>query len=231
MTNLLHSVRFPNESDAFRSARNELLNAEIELRRAVELVAAKRRALPIGGEVPEDYVFEQLTEDGDEVQEIRMSDLFSPGKDTLVIYSFMYGPQMKAACPLCTSILDGLDGQVPHIEQKVSFYVVAKSPVKRITSFARQRGWRNLRLLSSAKNTYNHDYQGEDAHGDQMPGVNVFVRRDGRIYHTYATELMLVKPDPGQDPRPVDMIWPLWNVLDYTPDGRGNWHPSLSYEK
>lgn len=113
----------------------------------------------------------------------------------------------------------------------MSFYAVAKSPVKRITGFARQRGWRNLRLLSSAKNTYNHDYQGEDANGDQMPGVNVFVRRDGRIYHTYGTELMLVKPDAGQDPRPVDMIWPLWNVLDYTPDGRGNWHPSLSYEK
>jgi len=144
---LLHSVRFPNESDDFRSARNELLDAEIELRRAVELVAAKRRALPIGGEIPEDYVFEQLSEEGDDVQEIRMSDLFSPGKNTLVIYSFMYGPKMKTACPLCTSILDGLDGQVPHIEQQVNFYVVAKSPVKRITSFARQRGWRNLRLL------------------------------------------------------------------------------------
>ena len=98
--NLLHSVRFPNESDAFRSARNELLDAEIELRRAVELVAAKRRALPTGGEIPEDYVFEQLSEDGDDVQEIRMSDLFSPGKDTLVIYSFMYGPQMEQPCPL-----------------------------------------------------------------------------------------------------------------------------------
>lgn len=231
MTNPLHSIRFPNESDEFRSARNALLEAEIELRRAVESVAEKRRALPIGGEVPEDYVFEQLSEDGDDIQEVRMSDLFSHGKNTLVIYSFMYGPKMKAACPLCTSILDGLDGQVRHIEQRVSFYVVAKSPVKRITSFARQRGWRNLHLLSSAKNTYNHDYQGEDANGDQTPGVNVFLKRDGRIYHTYGTELMLVPPDTGQDPRPVDMIWPLWNVLDYTPDGRGNWHPRLSYDE
>lgn len=228
-----HSVRFPGESDEYRAARSDLLKAEIDLRRAAESVNRQRRALPLGGEVAEDYLFEEAVAKGDssEVGEVRMSELFSPGKDTLVLYSFMYGPEMKEACPSCTSILDAMDAEARHITQRVNFAVVGKSPVLRLTAHARKRGWRDLRLLSSGRSTYNHDYQGEDAAGNQTPILNVFARRDGRIYHTYATELLFASPDPGQDPRHVDMIWPLWNLLDLTPDGRGEkWNPRLSYE-
>jgi len=90
-----HDVRFPGETDSYRSARNELLDAEIELRRQVEAVAAKRRRLPMGGEVPEDYAF-----DAAEGRRVKMSELFRDGKDTLVIYSLMFGPQMEEPCPL-----------------------------------------------------------------------------------------------------------------------------------
>ena len=159
-----------------------------------------------------------------------MSQLFEKGKDTLVFYSFMYGPKMAEPCPLCTSILDGMDGEAPHIRQRVNFAVIAKSPMERILKFARQRGWRNLPLLSSANNTYNHDYHAEAENGGQMPALNVFVRRDGRIHHFYNTELLYAPSEKGQDGRHVDLIWPLWNVFDYTPDGRSlDWNPRLSY--
>jgi predicted dithiol-disulfide oxidoreductase (DUF899 family) len=137
---------------------------------------------------------------------------------------------MKSACTSCTSILDGLNGAAPHVNDRVNLVVVAKSPLERIRAFARGRGWRNLRLLSSSDNTYNRDYQGESAERNQRPALNVLTRRDGKIYHTYCTELMFVPSEPGQNPRRVDMIWPVWNIFDYTPEGRGtDWHPKLEY--
>jgi predicted dithiol-disulfide oxidoreductase (DUF899 family) len=187
----------------------------------------------LNGAVPEDYIFEESARDSADAsaaRQVRMSELFEPGKETLVIYSFMYGPKMATPCPLCTSILDGLDGQAPHISQPVNFVVVAKSPLERIRAFARERGWRNLRLLSSDANAYNRGYQGETAAGEQIPSLNVFVRRDGRIHHVYNTELLFAPNEPGQDGRHVDLIWPLWNMFDFTPEGRGEkWRPKLSY--
>ncbi len=229
----LHSIRFPGESDAYRAARNELLEAEIKLRRTIEEVAALRRQLPLGGAAPEDYLFEEGAADlADEqtIRAVRLSELFQPGKNTLAVYSFMYGPNMQAACPSCTSILDSLNGASPHVTQRINLAVVAKSPLARIRAFARQRGWNNLRLLSSANNTYNRDYLGELPNGSQMPSLNIFVRRDGGIYHFHNTELLFAPKEPGQDGRHVDQIWPLWNLLDFTPDGRGtDWYPKLSY--
>ena len=225
----LHLERFPGESKAYRAARDKLLRAEIDLRRRTESVAALRRKLPVGGAVPEDYEFEEF---GDSIaRRVKLSELFAPGKDTLVVYSFMYSPNMAHACPSCTSILDSLDGAAPHLTQRVSLAVVAKSPIARIREFAQKRGWRHLRLISSAGNSYNRDYRGETAQGEQTPMLNVFTKRSGKIRHAYATELRLVPSDKGQDPRHVDSIWPLWNVFDFTPDGRGtNWHPRLNYE-
>ncbi len=218
------TVRFPGESTAYRTARDELLAAEVELRRTIEAVAAKRRTLPLGGAIPQDYEF------GEADTRTRLSELFEGGKNTLIVYSFMYGPAMKEACPACTSILDALDGEVPHIAQRVNLVVVAKSPIERIQSHARERGWRNLRLMSSAANSYNHDYHAEDDKGSQLPMLNVFVKRDGRVHHASGTELLYVPPEPGQNGRHVDMIWPLWNLFDYTPEGRGeNWYPQLKY--
>jgi predicted dithiol-disulfide oxidoreductase (DUF899 family) len=233
MASSLHSNRFPGESAAYREARNQLLQAELTLRKNIEEVASLRRKLPLGGEIPEDYVFDEGShnlEDSATVRKTRIPELFQPGKDTLAIYNFMYGPKMKAACPACTSILDGLNGAAPHATQRINLAVVARNPLEKIRSHARSRGWHNLRLLSSASNTYHRDYHGETNEGDQEPGLNVFVRRDGKIHHSYYTELRFVPPEPGQDHRAVDLLWPLWHLFDFTPEGRGtNWHPKLTY--
>jgi len=233
MSQPLHAVRFPGESAAYRVARDRLLHAEIELRQQVEAVAALRRALPPGGQVPVDYFFDDEGDtpvDADVERQVRLSDLFEDGKNSLAIYSFMFGPAMAQPCPSCSSILDALDGEMPHLRQRINVAVVAKSPIQRIRHFARERGWRQLHLLSCAHNTYSADYHGETADGRQMPALNVFTRRDGNIHHTWCSELMFVPSEPGQDPRHVDLIWPLWNLLDCTPEGRGaDWRPSLWY--
>ena len=217
-------MHFPGESDHYRAARNELLEAEKDLRRNVERVAAMRRTLPLGGEPPEDYAFDGAN------GPVRLSELFEDGKDSLIVYSYMFGPQMKAPCVLCTSILDALDGEAPHVVQRVNLAVVAKSPIERILGFTRPRGWKNLRLLSSSGNTYNRDYGAENEKGSQLPACNVFVRRDGKVRHFYSTELLYEPPEAGEDGRHVDMFWPLWNLFDLTPEGRGtDWYPRLSY--
>lgn len=226
-------VKFPGESDDYRAARNELLDAELGLRRQVESVAALRRRLPAGGVVPEDYVFQESAgDDATSSRSVRMSQLFADGKNTLILYNFMYGPQMPEACPSCTSILDALDGESQHVVQRVSFAVVAKSPIDRIMRYANERHWRSLRLLSSGENNYNRDYYGEMPGGEQMPMINVFARdgAGGTIRHFWASEMLHAATDPGQDPRHVDFVWPMWSLFDLTPEGRdAKWGPRLSY--
>jgi predicted dithiol-disulfide oxidoreductase (DUF899 family) len=227
------AVTFPGESKAYRKKRRELLKEEVALRRHVEKVAALRRKLPLGGPAPKDYLFEEGSpkiEEVGPVRSVRLSQLFAPGKDTLVLYSYMYGPAMKNACPSCTSLIDGFDGTAPHVSQRVNFAIEAKSPIERIRMLARGRGWRHLRLLSSAKSTYRRDYLGEGENGQQNPMLNVFVRRKGKIHHFWGSEMLFSKSDKKADGRHVDMFWPLWNLFDLTPEGRGtDWYPRLSY--
>lgn len=228
-------MRFPGETDEYRRARDELLQAEVELRRHVEAVAAQRRGLPLGGEVPTDYEFEEWDDAADAPRGVRLSGLFEDGKDTLFLYSHMFipdehGDPLGAACPSCTSIIDAVDGQVPHVTQHVNLAVAAKVPLERLRAHAASRGWRHARLLSSAGSTYNRDYHAEDDDGSQLPMATVFVRRDGRIHHFWSSELWDAPTEPGQNPRHVDFLWPLWSILDRTPGGRGtDWHPKLSY--
>jgi predicted dithiol-disulfide oxidoreductase (DUF899 family) len=225
----LHSRRFPAETPSYRRARNELLAAEMKLRQSIEAVAALRRKLPPGGLVLQDYVFTGVT-GPDQSGPMKLSELFAPGKHVLAIYSFMYGPKMERACPSCTSMLDSLDGAAPHVSQRVNLVVVAKSPLSRILAFARERGWRRLRLLSSSGNSYNQDYWAESADGAQMPMLNVFVKRGEEIRHFWGSEMLYAPWARGQHPRHIDSIWPLWNLLDVTPEGRGtDWHPKLDY--
>ena len=238
-------IRFPGESGEYRRDRNKLLEAEVELRRAIERVAVQRRALPPGGAVPEDYRFEEVA---DGAGEVSFTELFAPGKGTLVVYSFMFPrwkgdtrpgptgetgklPLIETPCPSCTSILDSLDGAAHHLGQRLNLVVVAKSDPERVRTFARERGWRNLRLLSSRNNTYNRDYHAETDEGDQIPILNVFLRDGDQIRHAWATELMFAPREEGEDPRHVDFIWPVWNVLDATPEGRGaaSDFPKLQY--
>jgi len=239
-TKTLHDVRFPGESEQYREARDELLKAEVELRRQIEAVAAKRRKLPLGGVVPQDYVFEEWDAGANAARPVRLSQLFEDGKDTLFLYSHMFNPDSSGAplmepCPSCTSIIDAVDGAAPHIAQRINFAVAAKAPLERFRAHAKARGWSHARLLSSSKNTYNHDYHAEGAWGtpgdaNQDPMATVFVRRDGKIHHFWSSELYRVPSDPGEDMRHVDFMWPLWAILDTTPDGRGaEWRPELEY--
>lgn len=234
MSEPLHTTRFPGESDEYRQAREELLRAEIELRRSTEAVAAQRRELPLGGEVPVDYVFEEPAGEAGPAKEVRLSELFADGKDTLYLYSFMFirgesGTPLGSACPSCTSILDALDGEAPHITRQINLAICAKVPIEQFSEHARRRGWSHARLLSSANSTYNHDYNAEAPDGAQRPIATVFIRRDGKIHHFWSSELAFAPTDPGQHPRHVDYMWPAWNVFDLTPGGRGDWDPQLEY--
>jgi len=239
----LEHLHFPNESASYRQARNALLGEEMELRRQVERVAAHRRALPQGGAVREDYVFEGAGEGGKPTG-VKLSQLFAPGKDTLAVYSFMFGPERERPCPGCTHFLDGLDGSAQHILQRVNLVVVAKSPLPRLLAFAKERGWRHLRLLSTAGNDYDRDYFGDSAAlsaamrdqqefkpGEEwdMPMLNVFRREDGAIRHFWGSELLYVPPEPGQQYRHNDLLDPVWNLFDVTPEGRGDFEPKLDY--
>jgi predicted dithiol-disulfide oxidoreductase (DUF899 family) len=241
------AIGFPGESAEYRAARDRLLEQEIELRRAMEAVAAARRNLPSGGVVPEDYVF-QGGGAGGTPTDVKLSELFSPGKDSLAIYSFMFprdpgddrpGPAggqtallelEETPCPSCVALLDQLDGAAEHTSQLLNLAVVAKSPLPRILTFAEERGWGRLRLLSSAGNTYNRDYLGETAEGDQRPMLNVFHRDGGTIRHFWGSELFYAPTDGEQDPRHIGTLEPFWNLLDLTPEGRpAEWDEQLSY--
>lgn len=217
---------FPGESLEYRAARDRLLQAERALRDQIEAVAALRRRLPDGGPV-EDYVFE-ATGEYEAPERVRLSELFSHGRQSLVVYSMMFGPDAEAPCASCASLIDGLNGVARHVLDRVDLVVVARSPLPRIAGVARARGWNRVPLLSSAHNDYNRDYLAEDEEGRQYPMLNVFVRRPEGIRHFWGSELLHVS-GPG-DPRHVDLVWPIWNLLDLTPEGRGrDWQPKLDY--
>jgi predicted dithiol-disulfide oxidoreductase (DUF899 family) len=224
-----HEKRFPGESDSYREARNELLEAEINLRRQTEEVAAMRRNLPDSAKIKKDYVFEEKDASGD-TRHTKLPELFGEGKDSLIIYSFMFGPKNEKPCTSCSSILDGINGMVFHAEQRVNMAIVAKTSIDKLTAWAEVKGWKNLRLLSSSGNDYNRDYFGEDEKGNQLPMLNVFRKTSEGIFHFYATELLFAPSEKGQNGRHVDSIWPLWNLFDYTAGGRGtDWYPKHGY--
>ena len=217
-------IRFPNESAAYRAARTALLAEEIELRRHLERVAVLRRTLPPGGEVTGNYRFEG--ENG----QVTFADLFGD-KDTLVVYSFMYGPQRKRPCPVCVNLLGPLDTNAADIEQNVALAVIARSPIARLTAWKSERGWRHLKLYGDRVETYSRDYHGVAPDGSDVGQFNVFVREKGAIRHFWGDEMTPGSADPGEDPRGAPELAPLWNILDLTPRGRApDWYPSLAYD-
>jgi predicted dithiol-disulfide oxidoreductase (DUF899 family) len=243
------NIAFPGESAAYRAARDRLLAKEIELRRAMEAVSVLRRELPPGGLIPEDYVFDGLGPDGAPAK-LKLSELFAPGKDSLVVYNFMFprypkddrpGPAEGATarlkleegpCPSCVAFLDALDGSAKHVEGAgFNFVVIAKAPLDRLTTFAKERGWRNLRLLSAAGNSFKRDYLAETPEGFQMPMVTVFHRDGSEIRHFWSSEMLYAPADPGQDPRHAGTIEPSWNIFDLTREGRpSDWQEQLKYD-
>jgi len=218
-----NTVRMPNESAEYRSARNALLAEEIELRRHIERVAAQRRALPPGGEVRGDYRFEGVNGPVD------LAGLFGD-KQTLVVYSYMFGPERERPCPMCTSLLSSWDGEARDMEQNFALAVVARSPLAKLLAFKKERGWQHLKLYSDLNGNFSRDYHAIADDGSDIPAFNVFTRRDGTIRLFWAGEMGGESADAGQDPRGAPDPMPLWTVLDATPEGRRpNWYPSLDY--
>ncbi|WP_158754126.1 DUF899 family protein [Dyella sp. S184] len=220
----LNLMIFPNESADYRRARNALFVEEIELRRHIERVAEQRRALPPGGEVTGDYRFEGEEGPHD------LAGLFGD-KQTLVVYSYMFGPQRERPCPMCTSLLSAWDGEARDIGQRVALAVVARSPIERLLAFKKERGWRDLKLYSDTNGNFSRDYHGIDKNGSDDSAINVFTRRDGTIRHYWSGEMGSETADPGQDPRGAPDLMPIWTILDMTPEGRGtDWYPKLNYQ-
>ena len=218
-----NGVRYPHESEAYRAARDALLTEEIELRRHIERVAAQRRALPAGGAVKNGYSFEG------EHGPVSFEDLFGD-KQTLVLYSYMFGPKSERPCPMCTSLLSAWDGEAQDMQQRVALAVVARAPIQRLIAFKNERGWRNLKLYCDLTDEFSRDFHGVGADGSDNSGFNVFTRRDGTIRHFWSGEMGSATADPGQDPRGAPDLMPLWTVLDATPEGRGaDWYPKLNY--
>ena len=235
-------LSYPNESAEYRKARNSLLSGEIALRRQIEAVAAQRRALPPGGEIPEDYVFERIGENG-MPEHVGMSKLFG-SHQTLILYSFMYGPERETPCPMCTHLLDSINGGARHVGQRASLYIVAKSPIARLVAWAHERGWNHLQLLSTAGNRYDADYFGDSSKvpedirklrdpegGDDWDETmfNVFRLDNGKVRHSWGSELTWAPEEPGQHHRSGDAVNALWGLLDMTPEGRGQFMPRLAY--
>ncbi|MGO1120479.1 DUF899 family protein [Rhodovibrionaceae bacterium A322] len=217
---VLHDMTFPNESAEYRAARNDLLLAERDLRRQTEKVAALRRALPPGGRLKEDYC---LTGPAGPV---RLSSLFRPDSDTLFVYNFMLAPG-GAPCPACTSFCDSLNGTARHLMKFHGLAVVAEAPLSEFQALADSRPWPHLPIYSSNGTTFKQDYRAVSAEGGQLPLLLVFRQTPDGIVLTYASELLFADSDEGQHPRHIDPCWPLWNLLDLTPGGRGQAFPSL----
>lgn len=243
MTGDFPRMVLPNESAEYRAARNALLDAEIGLRRQSEAVAAMRRALPPGGELAEDFVFERIGVHS-RPEQVRLSELFG-GFPAILVYSFMFGPERDSPCPGCTHLLDTWDGAARHLPQRAPLYVVAASPIARLAAWAHERGWEHLQLLSSTGNAYNAHYYGNTSAltpemrvrrgykaGEDWdePMLNVF-RKDGdSIRHFWASELVFAPDEPGQHHRGLDFADPVWGLLDTTPEGRGEtFFPKVAY--
>jgi predicted dithiol-disulfide oxidoreductase (DUF899 family) len=217
--------------DEYRILRDELLQAEIALKDQRETVAALRRQLPMGPAVQTDYVFREGPADiNDEspagFKDVRLSELFAPGKDRLIVDHLMWGANDKASCPMCTMWADRYNAIGPHVSQKVNFVLVAKVEIGKLRDLARGRGWDKIRLLSSGENSFNSDFRVEDEKG-QLPAVSVFSSEaDGEIHHFYTTEASLSRRGHH---RGIDLYSPVWNLFDLLPEGRENWMPKLSY--
>ncbi|MEV6294389.1 DUF899 family protein [Streptomyces sp. NPDC051896] len=223
-------TRLPGESADYLAAREELRDAEIELMRHREKVAALRRALPQGAEV-DDYVFLEGPADLDAgdtpVREVRLSELFTGPGRPLIVYQFMYGKRQTDPCPMCTLWIDGFNGVAHHVAQNADLVVLAAAEPPTLRRHARARGWSRLRLLSAGDSTFKYDLGSEDEDGAQDSTVSVFTRdADGTVRHFYSAHPRMSE---DIDQRGIDLLNPVWHLLDLMPGGRGDWFAGLDY--
>jgi len=226
---VFRQTNLANEPSEYVAQRDQLRLAEIELMHHQEKVAEMRRRLPQGPEI-QNYVFDEGTADlnaGDSpVRTVRMSQLFTAADGALMIYHFMFGKKNIKPCPMCTAWIDCMNGIAPHLAQKVNLAIVAAAAPATLRAHARARGWNKLRLLSTGTNSFKYDLGSEDRDGNQDSEVSVFVQDHGTIRHFYSSHPRM---SPEIKERGLDLLNPIWNVLDLTPHGRGNFYASLAY--
>jgi predicted dithiol-disulfide oxidoreductase (DUF899 family) len=219
-----------NESAEYLAKREELRLAEIELMEHRERVAALRRQLPQGAALKE-YEFVEGPADldaGDEpTRTVKLSELFSDTARPLVIYHLMYGKKQTKPCPMCTMWIDGFNGVAQHIAQHIDFAIVAAAEPKELRDHGRARGWKNLRLLSAGSNTFKFDLASEYADGGQDSAVSVFTKGDDGVVRHFYTAHPRMAPEVKE--RGIDLLAPVWHLMDLTPQGRGQWYSSLDY--
>ena len=226
----LRQTNLENEPAEYLDKRDELRLAEVELMRQRERVAELRRRLARGATI-KDYTFEEGPENlsaGDgPVRMVRLSELFTAPNRSLVIYHFMFGKKQTNPCPMCTMFIDGWNGVAHHLAQNVDVAIVAAADPAALRAHARKRGWDNLRLLSSGSNTFKYDFGSEDREGRQDSTVSDFTKdNDGTLRHFYTAHPWMAKDIKE---RGIDLLSPVYNVLDLTPQGRGDWYASLDY--
>ena len=218
-----------NESAEYLAKRDELRLAEIELMHQRERVAGLRRHLPPGPAL-ENYKFIEGPVDLDSgdtpTQTVQLSELFTAAGRPLVIYHLMYGKRQTKPCPMCTAWIDGLNGVAHHIAQNVDFAIVAAADPTVLRAHARARGWNRLRLLSAGDSTFKYDFGSEDREGNQDSTISVFTRSHGDVHHFYTAHPWM---SPEIKERGIDLLSPIWHVLDLTPPGRGHWYAKLQY--
>jgi predicted dithiol-disulfide oxidoreductase (DUF899 family) len=226
----LQLTRLTNESAEYVAQREELRLAEIELMRHRERVAAMRRRLSVGA-VVQDYLFQEgpaNIDAGDTpIATVRLSDLFSGANRSVVIYHLMYGKRQTTPCPMCTMWIDGYNGVAQHLAQNVDFAIAAAADPPTLRRHARDRGWHNLRLLSCGDSTFKYDLRSEDAEGRQDSTISVFTRDgDGTLRHSYSAHPWMAN---DVKERGIDLLTPVYNMLDLTPQGRDDWYAKLGY--
>lgn len=221
---------FPDQSDEYVQRRTALLAAEIERRDQIESVAAQRRALPLGRSVP-DYVFQEGPRDlsrnaPSEFTDVRMSELFTGTRDTLIVVHLMFAPDDAEPCVMCSMWADGYNAVTPHLEQHAGVALIAKAEIGQLRRWARGRGWDRIRLISSNGNTFNRDFAFEHEQGSQEPGLSIFSRLpDGAIRHRYSIGAEF----NAETQRGIDLYSPVRQMLDLLPSGRGEWYPDHGY--
>lgn len=206
----MSETRYPNESTEYRTARDALLREERELVDRTKALAEKRRQLPLGGELKEDYLF-QWANEGKVGETVRLSELFGD-KPTLLLYNFMYGPGWDKPCLSCTSLMDGFDRTAYQVSNDAAFCGIAKAPAEMIHGWAQERGWAQIDLVSGHGTSFQADYRCQGENEDmQLTALHVFRKHEGKIHHFWSSELQ------GNH---VDTVWPYWNLMDFTPEGR-----------
>ena len=165
------------------AARLELLDAEKEHTRRGDELARRRQELP-WVRIEKDYTFE--TDKGS----ASFADLFG-GRSQLLMYHFMFGPEYTAGCPVCSTIADGFNGFIVHLENHgVAMWAVSQAPLEKLQAYKQRMGW-SFPWASSHGSDFNFDFNVSTTQEQQ---------REGNVEYNYRpvnTKPILESPSEG----------------------------------